>query len=108
MRLPTIFFAVLIFCSCYSSKKKFDAYIGSTKHSLVLKEGPPLIIYTDSTGESVVYSKPIKIHNPKYSEVWRRTTFFLNPGGTIYKWKSEKVKTKPTTGKPSLAIEFKH
>jgi len=56
----------------------------------------------------VVYSKPIKIHNPKYSEEVRRTTFFLNPGGTIYKWKSETVKTKPTTGKPFLAIEAKN
>lgn len=72
-----------------------------------MKEGQPLTTFADSAGERILYAKPRKIHNPKYTEVVRYTTFYLNRGGTIYKWKMETVKTKPPTGKPSLAIESK-
>jgi hypothetical protein len=64
MRLIVVFIS---FCLSCTPTKKYNGYIGKSKHFLINAEGVPSSARIDSSeGEIISYWKGVKLHTPKY------------------------------------------
>jgi hypothetical protein len=85
MKLLIIGIAVLL-ASCTSQRKIMDTWIGSTKHDLVLKWGPPARVASDgSTGEIYIYENMSMLYN---TVRYNHRMFYINSDDKIYSWRT--------------------
>lgn len=103
MRFPCLLIVVLLL-SCTTSKTKYNNYKGKPEEYLISQEGLPYDSSYKDGYKKLEYAQYRKMHNPKYSSVYRYTCFFIDSNKIVRSFKTEIVKTTPSTPPGSTTI----